>query len=260
MIDIHTHIIPALDDGPPDMEVSVGMGRIAAEEGITTIISTSHNAEGSAVGREEMQRRLDEVRAAWWADGTHIRLELGLEIYLTPTTPAELKGGHVWTLAGSKYVLVELAYQPWPTYAQRTLFELQVAGYVPILAHPERYMAIQADPNVMYALSERGILSQVTAAALLGEHGSEARRTAEVLVAHNMAQFISSDSHGVTVRKRLPRLKGAVEVASRLVGPERAQALVAGNPAALLANGEIPAEPQRVEPRKWGLGRLFGRD
>jgi len=258
MIDIHTHIIPALDDGPPDMETSIGMGRIAAEEGITAIISTSHSEESAALGYAEAQRRFGEVRAAWAEAGLDIRLELGVEIFLAPDTPGEMKSGKLWTLAGSSYVLVELPYQPWPAYTERILFDLQLAGYVPILAHPERYTAIQADPNVMYTLEERGVLAQVTAAALLGEHGGPAKRAAEALVRHNMAQFLSSDAHGITIRKRMPVLRQALEVAGGLVGAEAARAMVTENPAHILEGKHLAPEPERVTLRRWSLGRLFG--
>jgi protein-tyrosine phosphatase len=259
MIDIHTHIIPALDDGPPDMETSVAMGRLAAGERIATIISTSHSEECAAVGYEAMARRLDEVREAWAEAGLEIGLELGVEIFLTPETPADLKAGKVWALAGSSYVLVEIPYQPWPTYTERTLFELQVAGYTLILAHPERYMAIQADPNVMYALAERGVLAQVTADALLGKHGQRAEETAKTLVRHGLAQFISSDAHGVSERKRAPKLTMAVEQCEALVGQTAARALVTINPAHILENRPFIPEPQPVERSGWGLGRFFGR-
>jgi protein-tyrosine phosphatase len=260
MIDIHIHIIPALDDGPPDMETSVGMGRLAAEEGITAIISTSHSEESSAVGLDGMQARLDAVRAAWTEAGLDIRLELGVEIFLNPNTPADLKSGKLWAMAGSRYVLVELPYQPWPTYTERVLFDLQLAGYVPILAHPERYTAIQTDPNVMYALAERGVLAQVTAGALVGDHGSPARRCAETLVRHNMVQFLSSDAHGLTLRKRMPHLKQALAAVEGLAGSEIASAMVLDNPSSILENRYLAAEPERVSARKWSLGRLLGRN
>jgi len=259
MIDIHTHVIPALDDGPPDMETSIGIGKLATAEGITVMISTSHSKEGTAVGYDGMKKRLDEVRAAWQDAGLDIRLELGLEIFLEPGTPAELKSGRVWTLAGTRYVLVELPYRPWPTYAEHTLFDLQLAGYVPILAHPERYNAIQSDPNLMYSLAERGVLAQVTAGALLGHQGDLARKSAEVLVQHNLVQILSSDTHGVTERKRMPALKAALGVVESLVGREAAHAMVQTNPAAVLSNGDIIPDPVHVEPHKWSLGRLFGR-
>src|SRR5438876_11057507 len=124
MIDIHTHIIPDLDDGPLNMETSIAMGRIAAEEGISAIISTSHDYAASNIGFEAVKARLDEVRHAWSEIGLKIGLELGVEILLSPDTARDLKAGKLWTLAGSRYVLVEVPYQPWPAYADDTLFSL----------------------------------------------------------------------------------------------------------------------------------------
>jgi protein-tyrosine phosphatase len=259
MIDIHTHIIPALDDGPPDMETSVAMGRIASQEEITTIISTSHSEECARAGHDGIMWRLEEVRAAWADASINIRLELGMEIFLTPDTPAELESGKVWPLAGSKYLLVEIPYQPWPQYTEHTLFDLQLAGYLPILAHPERYTAIQADPNVMYALAERGILAQVTADALLGKHGHLTQETAKTLVRHGLAQFLSSDAHGITERKRAPKLTLALEHVEALIGDEAAQAMVTTNAAHILENKPLAPEPHPVEKSGWSLGKLFGR-
>ena len=257
MIDIHTHIIPNLDDGPPDMEASIAMGRIAAQEGITAMISTSHSEESMAVGYGGMQARLKEVRDAWSEAGLSTRLELGVEIFLRPHTVDDLKSGRAWTLAGSRYVLVEVPYQPWPAYADEALFALEVAGYVPILAHPERYTAIQSDPNLMHSLVERGVLGQVTAAALLGDQGSTVKRCAETLLRHNLVQFLSSDAHGLDLRKRMPRLSGALEAAEVLVGAEAARALVTDNPAHILSNTQLTPIPERVAPRRWSLSGLF---
>ncbi len=258
MIDIHSHIIPALDDGPTDMEVSVAMGRIAAQEGTQVLISTSHSAEASAVGYEGMLERLDQVRTAWQNAGIEIRLELGVEIFLDYDTVENLRTGKLWTMSGSQYVLVEVPYSPWPAYAERALFDLQTAGYTPILAHPERYTAIQDDPNLLYRLVQRGVLAQVTSAALLGEQGEKVHRTAQTLVRHGLVQFIASDSHNVKSRRRMPLLREAVQVASQLVGEEAALALVTTNPAAVLEKRPVETSPVLVEVRRSFIGGLFG--
>ncbi|MEA2572716.1 MAG: protein-tyrosine phosphatase [Chloroflexia bacterium] len=258
MIDIHSHIIPALDDGPTDMEVSVAMGRIAAQEGTQVLISTSHSAEASAVGHEGMLERLGQVRAAWRHAGIEIQLELGVEIFLDYETLEHLRSGRLWTLAGSQYVLVEVPYTPWPAYAERALFDLQTAGYTPILAHPERYTAIQSDPNLLYRLVERGVLAQVTSAALLGEQGDKVHRTAETLVRYGLVQFLASDSHNVKSKRRMPLLKEAVQVATQLIGEEAALALVTTNPASVLEKRPVEANPVPVEARRSFLEGLFG--
>lgn len=257
MIDIHAHIIPALDDGPADMETSVGLGTLAEREGIQAIISTSHSTEARYAGREDMESRLEAVRVAWGEAGLNIRLELGVEIMLRPDTAKDLQAGHLWTMAGSRYVLVEVPYQPWPGYADQAMFDLQIAGFIPILAHPERYTAIQEDLEKMYALSERGILGQVTAAALLGEHGAATRRCAEMLMRHYMVQFIATDSH--SVKWRSPRVREALMVAEEMVGVEMAGAMAHTNPAKILANEPITPEPRQPERRKKLFGGLFGK-
>jgi protein-tyrosine phosphatase len=255
MIDIHIHILPDLDDGPPDMETSVGMGLIAASEGFTAIISTSHGDEVSLEGRKMMEERLDAVREAWAGAGLNIRLELGVEIYLRPGTLDQLKFGHLWPLAGSRYVLVEVPYQPWPTYADEALFSLQLAGYVPILAHPERYTAIWSDPNKMFALAERGILAQVTAGALLGDQGPEVKKCAHTLLRHNLVQFMATDAHSTGLRS--PRVTQALKHAENALGPELARRLVEDNPARILSHEEIDLDPRPVEQRKSFFGNLF---
>jgi protein-tyrosine phosphatase len=256
MIDIHIHILPNFDDGPADMETSIGMGRIAASEGFTGIISTSHGDEASLEGYEMMQSRLDEVRRAWANAGLSIRLGLGVEIYLRPGTLDQLKFGHLWPLAGSRYVLVELPYQLWPLYADDTLFALQIAGYTPILAHPERYTAIQSDPNKMFALAERGILAQVTAGALLGDQGSSVKKCADTLLRHNLVQFMATDAH--STGRRSPHIVEALKYAISVLGPDLARPLVEDNPARILSHEEIPLDPQPVAQRKSFFGNLFG--
>jgi protein-tyrosine phosphatase len=257
MIDIHAHIIPGVDDGPPDMETSINMGKIADREGIRGIISTSHSKEVSALGREEMQMRLNAVREAWQNAGLKIRLELGVEIYLHPDTVDDLRAGRLWTMADSKYVLVELPYQPWPVYAEDALFALQVAGYTPILAHPERYTAIQADPSRMYALAQRGVLGQVTAMALLGEQGATIKKCAETLLKHRLVQFIATDTH--RTQWRSPRVSAALVAAEDLVGADEVRIMTEVNPAHVMSNGEVALDPAEPVQRKGFLGSIFGR-
>lgn len=258
MIDIHTHIIPNLDDGPDNLGDSVAMGRIAAQDGITAMISTSHSKEASTIGYEAMQERLRVVQAAWNEAGLDIRLELGVEIFLRPDTIGDLRSGKVWTLAGSRYTLVELPYRPWPPYAEQALFDLQVAGYTPILAHPERYSAIQDDPNRLYTLVERGVLAQVTASAFVGEQGPHVQRCAETLARHRLVQFISSDAHGGN--KRRPIMSQGLRAAQELAGEAEARAMAQDNPARILSDTPITPNPERVASHGWLLGGLFRGD
>ena len=154
----------------------------------------------------------------------------------------------------SRYVLVELGFSSYPLYTEQVLFELQVHGFVPILAHPERYHAVQEDPNLLGGLVEKGVLCQLTAASLMGEWGSRARETAFTLLEHSMAHLIASDAHSPS--RRPPVLSPAVREAGRRVGEERAQAMVTTVPGSILEDREMAIEPPvPFKPRRrWFLG------
>jgi protein-tyrosine phosphatase len=258
MIDIHAHILPGLDDGPADMASSIGMGHIYAGEGVSCVFSTSHSKEVAEEGRVAIEERLTEVQAAWRGAGIKVDVVLGVEVYLTPGTVDDLRGGRLWTLGGSRYVLVELPYQPWPTYADAALFDLRVAGYVPILAHPERYTLIQDRPEKMAELLEHGVLCQVTAGALLLKSGNAVRRTAELLVRHRLAQFIATDAH--SPHWRSPDVREALRAAEHMVGEEAVRRMTVDNPLHILAGSPIEPDPEAIPPRKGRLGGLFGRE
>jgi len=258
MIDIHAHIIPGLDDGPADMEASVGMGHIYAGEGVSCVFSTSHSKEVAEEGRPAIEERLGEVHAAWHGAGIPVDIVLGVEVYLSPDTVGDLRDGRLWTLGESRYVLVEVPYQPWPVYADAALFDLRLAGYVPILAHPERYTAIQDNPAKMLDLLEHGVLCQVTAGALLLKSGNAVRRTAELLVRHRLAQFIATDAH--SPHWRSPDVREALRAAEHLAGEEAVRAMTVDNPLHVLADSPIEPNPEPISSPRGRFGGLFGRD
>jgi protein-tyrosine phosphatase len=258
MIDIHAHIIPGLDDGPTDMEASVAMGRIYAGEGVSCVFSTSHSKEAAEEGRSAIEERLEEVRAAWREAGIPVDIELGVEVFLNPDTVGDLRDGRLWTLGESRYVLVEVPYQPWPVYADAALFDLRLAGYVPILAHPERYTAIQDNPAKMAELLEHGVLCQVTAGALLLKSGNAVRRTAEALVRHRLSQFIATDAH--SPHWRGPEVREALRAAEHLAGEEAVRVMTVDNPLHILADSPIKPDPEPLPTRKGRFGGLFGHE
>ena len=259
-IDIHAHILPGLDDGATDLDESLAMARIAVHEGVGTMLTTSHSAE--CFERGPQQWMLDDIQNVQRAlDEANIPLTLqpGMEIFLTPETLQDLAIGRAWGLAGSHYILVEVPFRLWPPYIEPTLFELQVAGYIPILAHPERYSIIQRDPNMMYILAERGILGQVTAEALNGSQGTAAQRCAMTLVEHGLVQFIASDGHGEPLRKRRPVVAAGLAIAANLVGDEAARAMLTTNPQQILDDVPLVIDPEPIEQRRSIFDRLFNR-
>jgi protein-tyrosine phosphatase len=203
-----------------------------------------------------MRAEIATLQSALDAAGIPLKLLPGIEIFMTPETPADLAAGRAWTLAGSRYILVEIPYQPWPVYTEQVLFELQVAGYTPILAHPERYVALQHDPNRMYTLAERGVLGQVTGEALTGGNGAAVRECALTLLEHGLVQFIASDGHRAASRR--PVVAAGLALARERIGAEAAQALLTTNPQHILDDQPLAIHPRPVAQRRSFFSRLFG--
>ncbi|HEY8742773.1 MAG TPA: CpsB/CapC family capsule biosynthesis tyrosine phosphatase, partial [Chloroflexota bacterium] len=151
-VDIHTHIIPAFDDGPEDMATAIALVRAAVAGGTGVLVATSHSAEilQHGGGFPGMQARLDAVKQAIADEGIQAALVLGSEIYLEPDTPERLQRQQLMALNGSRYVLVELPFQALPIYVDQTLFSLQTAGFVPVIGHPERNAQVQREPERLY--------------------------------------------------------------------------------------------------------------
>ena len=259
MIDTHAHILPGIDDGADNLDESLDMARLAVSEGVRTMLTTSHSAEWLRLGPlARMQAEIATVQTALDSAAIPLTLLPGLEIYMTPETPGDLAAGRVWPLAGSHYVLVELDFQPWPTFAEQVFFQLQVAGYWPILAHPERYTAVQHDPGLMAALAERGVLGQVTARSLAGGNGPAVQECAFALLDHGLVQFMASDGHGTLEGKRPPTLTAGLAVATKRIGREAAEALLITNPQHILDDRPLHPTPQPLPPKRSFFTRLFG--
>jgi len=251
VIDLHTHILPALDDGARTLDESLAMARIALADGITSLAATPHDMGTAPNYPNQVMARMAEVQAAVQEAGIQLHLVLGSELYAVPDLVARLRTGRALTLGSSRYFLLEFPLTDLPVYAAQLIFEAQVAGFTPIVAHPARNAVIQHDPNRLYDLVTRGVLAQITSGSLTGVFGPQIQTTARVLVEHNLVHLIASDAHGTGPRS--PRLSEAVRMAERLVGEEVARAMVTIRPQAILSD-EPPAieSPRRYRPpRRW---------
>ena len=253
MIDLHAHILPGLDDGAKDMADTVAMARVAATDGIAAIAATSHSTDiAGRLDAADLRRLVAEVQAALAAAELDIAVYVGLENHLTPDLPQLLADGRALPLNDTRYVLVELPLQSYPIYTNDTLFNIQVAGYQPILAHPERNAVIMDDLSRLETLVHRGLLAQVTAASLSGDFGSRVRRVAEEMVRRRLVHIIASDAHAATP-PRSPLLSGAVAVAARLIGDAAARAMVEATPRAIVAGQPVYVEPPLAESKRRSL-------
>jgi protein-tyrosine phosphatase len=209
MLDIHCHILPGIDDGPATWDQSLEMAYTASKDGIRKIIATPHFIKGGyEPSVKDVLTLTEELNNRLKKEGLDLEILPGMEVYLELDLPQLLKADEVLTLNNAKkYLLVELPPDNLPHHSERVFFELRLLGIMPILAHAERNQVIAENPHKLFPLVEKGLLTQVTAASLMGYFGSKCRETALLLLRHKLAHFIASDAHYMP--GRMPRLKEA---------------------------------------------------
>ncbi|MDG5975929.1 phosphotransferase domain-containing protein [Hydrogenophaga taeniospiralis CCUG 15921] len=235
MIDLHCHILPGIDDGAKTLDESLAMARIAVADGIHTLACTPHiypglymnDGPGIAHARARLQAALDQ-------QGIALKLVVGADVHLVPGLIDGLRSGQVPTLNGSRYFLLEPSHTTPPPRLEASVFNLIVAGYTPIITHPERLTWVESHYPVFQRLIAQGAWMQVTAGALTGVFGQRARYWGERFIGEGHTHLLASDAH--STGRRLPRLTEGLEVARRLVGDREASRLVTERPAAVLAN------------------------
>lgn len=245
MIDLHHHCLPGVDDGPRDLEEAADLCAMAAEEGIDTIVATPHVLRGRwpVFSPRELAVRAEELRAR---TGDTPRLLLGSEYFFGHDMTEVLRDGSaVIPLAGSRYVLLELAANSVPPMLEQPLYRAQLDGWVPVIAHPERNIVFQQRPDLLAFLIGHGARAQVTATSLTGAFGGAAQRAAETMLRRNLVHFIATDAHNPT--KRPPRITEALSALRAIVGEATATALTVHNPRAVLDGRALPWDPEPVE-------------
>lgn len=215
MIDLHAHVLPGLDDGPPDLPAALALLRAMADEGITTVVASPHcDPDRYPTTAPQVLAAVELLTREAGAAGLAMRILPGMELTLTPDLVARLRSGTALAIAGTRYVCVELPHLQFPRYAEAGLFALMAAGYRPVLNHPERNRGIQERPERFERLAEQGVLGLVTAGSLLGRFGPAAQELAETFVAAGLAPLVATDAHDT--RRRPPELRLALERAQQL--------------------------------------------
>jgi protein-tyrosine phosphatase len=262
MIDLHTHILPGVDDGVETVEEALEFARIARDDGTRLVVATPHCKEGTwENGRDEVLRRVRELRELLARESVELELAPGAEVHLCPDLVERVRDGRAPTLGDNgKTLLLELSLTQYPVELDKLIFELKLAGLEIVLAHPERIRYFQEDPSRYESLVRLGAYGQVTTGSLLGLFGSRAREYSLELVQRGQVHVLASDAHGTGSRS--PRLTEALEAIVPLVGEERARSMVNAVPRALL-DGRTPEIPpvEGGNARRGGFfSRLFRRD
>ncbi|MBP1934972.1 tyrosine-protein phosphatase [Ammoniphilus resinae] len=220
MIDIHSHILYGLDDGAQNAEDTLNMAKQAVENGIHTIVATPHHLDGTYTNPPEVIReRTAAVEQLLAEHQIPLRIVPGMEIHIHGEVVEELKQDQLLTVnQQQRHILLELPHDHLPRYVDQLIFQIQLAGFVPIIPHPERNKEISADLNLLYRLVKRGAMSQLTAASVAGKFGKNLQKISLEMIKHNLVHFIATDAHNTGSRGAV--LAEAYQVINQKVGTE----------------------------------------
>lgn len=229
MIDIHCHILPAIDDdGPSRWEDVLAMARMAVSDDIRQIVATPH-VKDVIHPPELIHDRVARLNEALQKNGIPLEILPGAEVSAMLNTSI-LRN---YTINGSDYVLLEFPHTHLPQNAGQLVFDALLAGLTPIIPHPERNPSVVRRPELLFDLVEAGALVQITAESLTEGFGPEARACAEYLLKKKVVHLLATDAHSPSWR--CPILSQGVHAAAKIVGESAARHLVTTNPAAVIA-------------------------
>jgi protein-tyrosine phosphatase len=250
VIDLHVHIVPAVDDGPSNLAEAIALARQGVEQGIERVAATSH-LRPRIVDNDwgYFEERFEELRRALDAAQIPLAMRLAAELYYEPGVERLMEDARFSLDGGGRYVLLEVSMQGEPEGAGDSFAAFARDGHVPLLAHPERVTTFLEEPERLDEYLDAGVLLQVNAGSLLGRHRTGAQALGEFLVATGRAQVVASDAHDTVQR---PFALAAVRARiAELAGEERARALVEENPRRLLAGERVDVAPASVVPAEW---------
>lgn len=257
MIDIHSHILPKIDDGAMDLEVSVEMAKLYLKNGYDKVIATPHFFDVmNSKSKEEVLNAKNKLEKRLAEKGIELEILLGNEIYFSYDVLKNIEKENAHKLNNSNYILLEFPSTDIPSYTDEVIFSLQLKGYTPIIAHPERNSKILNNPNILYDLVERGVLGQLNLHSLMGLYGHRSMELAELLIRNNLVHFAATDSH--SNGRRSPEVDKALKRLLKIAHKEKYHKIVYKNPEHLIKNERIiPDQPIFIEKKAHFMDKLF---
>mgnify|MGYP006067348935 FL=1 len=241
MIDIHSHILPNIDDGARSIEETFNLIKEAQKAGFEAIISTSHYMENYyETDVPEREVWVKAICENLQTKNIETNLYLGNEIYFSDNIIELLEQRKASTINYTSYVLFELPLNAEPMNLYDVVYEMLQYKLVPILAHPERYSYVQKDPDLIYDLIEKGVLMQANYGSIIGQYGEKAQIIVRKFFENNMVHFLGSDVHRPnTIYPKIPQILREIE---SIIGSEKLEELTTKNPKLLLNNKKIEIE------------------
>ena len=250
LVDLHSHILPGVDDGAPDLDTSVAMARTAAADGITMMVATPHVSFEYELDPMDVGRRVGELNLALSRAEVPLAVLPGGEIALTRVTALEPEALRMLSLGAGPYLLVETPYAGGAPFLEEVLFDLDLRGFRTILAHPERCVMFQQDQERLARLVERGVLCSVNSGSMAGQFGRRVRDFTVHLFRDGLVHNVASDAHDDDVRRALLRF-GFERLDEELPGiADQAGWFTHDAPSAIVAGGRLPEAPEPPAPRR----------
>lgn len=256
MIDIHSHILPGIDDGAVTEEDSIAMAKAATEQGITEIVATPHHKNRTYDNyKTDIKKHVSVLNELLESQQIPLTVLPGQEVRIYGEVVEDFEKGDIQTINDSKYILIEFPSDSVPLYTEQLFYDLQVAGLRPVIAHPERNRELLRNHTKMYELIRGGALAQLTAASVVGKFGKIIEQYSHQLIEANLAHFIASDAHNTTTRGFV--LHEALELVKKNYGVETYYMFIE-NSNLLIDNMNVNRfEPTQIRTKRKKLFGLF---
>ena len=240
MIDIHNHVLPNVDDGSKSINMSLNMMKHAFDQGVTDVVNTTHFQHPLFMDIDHSFEKIESIKSSLqkklYENNIFIEIHLGYEVYYYENLLKIIEQPLV-TMGKGKYILIEFAPHNIPSSQKSTLFELKMNGVTPIIAHPERYKAVQENLNLIYDWINSGCLIQIDCGSLLGLMGKKAKKASLSIIKEECCHILASDAHNDTNRNFC--IKDAYNIVKHIIGQKDAYKLVFEHPSSIIKGEDL---------------------